>query len=147
LFEYHRTIAIRDGIWYAARVRGFKHPRIEDVPLELVFHALSDPVRLDIVRQLAATSEASCHALNAGRPKSSMSHHFRVLRDAGLVRTRTQGTSHANALRRGELDGRFPGLIDALLEAMATDDRANAEAASPDGRPLGIVDVGREAEK
>jgi DNA-binding transcriptional ArsR family regulator len=107
-------------------VRGFKHPPIEEVTLELMFHALSDPVRLDIVRQLAATPEASCHALNAGRPKSSMSHHFRVLRESGLVRTRTQGTAHANALRRIELDKRFPGLIDALLEALAAENRASA---------------------
>lgn len=105
--------------WYGAVVRGFKHPPIEDVALEHIFHALSDPVRLDIVRQLAATTEASCNALNAGRPKSSMSHHFRVLREAGLVWTRAHGTAHANALRRAELDDRFPGLIDALLGAIA----------------------------
>ena len=94
---------------------------MEQVRLEQVFHALSDPVRLDIVRRLAATAEASCHALNAGRPKSSMSHHFRVLRESGLVRTRTQGTAHANTLRRAELDERFPGLIDSLLAAMAAE--------------------------
>lgn len=96
---------------------------MEQVRLELVFHALSDPVRLDIVRQLAVTPEASCHALNAGRPKSSMSHHFRVLRESGLVRTRTQGTTHANALRRTELDERFPGLIDSLLVAMSAEQK------------------------
>jgi DNA-binding transcriptional ArsR family regulator len=91
-----------------------------------MFHALSDPVRLDIVRRLAATPEASCNALNAGRPKSSMSHHFRVLRGAGLIRTHAQGTTHVNALRRTELDARFPGLIDALLGAIAADHPANA---------------------
>jgi DNA-binding transcriptional ArsR family regulator len=109
-------------------VRGLKHPLIEEVALEHVFHALSDPVRLDIVRQLAGTPEASCNMLAAGRPKSSMSHHFRVLREAGLVRTRAQGTTHANALRRVELDDRFPGLIDALLGAMVADNRANGRS-------------------
>ena len=102
-------------------MRGFNHPPIEEVALEHVFQALSDPVRLEIVRQLASVPEANCNALTAGRPKSSMSHHFRVLREAGLVRTRTQGTAHANALRRVELDQRFPGLIAALLGAIAAE--------------------------
>ena len=92
---------------------------MEDVAVEFLFHALSDPVRLAIVRQLALTGEASCTALSAGRPKSSMSHHFRVLREAGLVTTRSEGTTHVNALRRPELDERFPGLLDALLGAIA----------------------------
>lgn len=92
---------------------------MEDVAVEFLFQALSDPVRIDIVRQLALAGEASCTALNAGRPKSSMSHHFRVLRDAGLVLTRSEGTTHMNALRRAELDARFPGLLDALLGAVA----------------------------
>ena len=104
-------------------MRGFNHPAIEDVALEQVFHALSDPLRLAIVCQLARTPEASCSELTAGRPKSSMSHHFRVLREAGLVRTRAQGTAHANALRREELDRRFPGLIDALIGSMVEDAR------------------------
>jgi len=107
-------------------VRGFKHPAIEDVALEHLFQALSDPVRIGIVRHLASVSEASCAALNGGRPKSSMSHHFRVLREAGLVRTRTQGTAHANMLRKVELDERFPGLIDALLSVFAADQPTSA---------------------
>jgi DNA-binding transcriptional ArsR family regulator len=111
-------------------VRGFNHPRIEEVALEHVFQALSDPVRLEIVRQLALVPEASCNALSAGRPKSSMSHHFRVLREAGLVRTRTQGTAHANVLRQAELDTRFPGLIAALLGAMAAEHRTGAQSRS-----------------
>ena len=98
-------------------MRGFKHPDLEDVAPEHVFQALSDPVRVEIVQRLAEGGEATCNALNGGRPKSSMSHHFRVLREAGLIRTRNEGTSHANALRREELDSRFPGLIDALLAA------------------------------
>jgi DNA-binding transcriptional ArsR family regulator len=107
-------------------VRGFKHPAIEDVALEHLFQALSDPVRIEIVRHLALVPEASCAALNGNRPKSSMSHHFRVLREAGLVWTRTQGTAHANMLRRVELDERFPGLLDALLSAIAADQPTSA---------------------
>ncbi len=85
--------------------------------LERVLYALSDPVRLSIVRQLARDGEASCSTLDRGRPKSSMSHHFRVLRDSGLVWTRTDGVTHMNALRRAELDARFPGLLAAVLMA------------------------------
>lgn len=96
-------------------MRPFKHPRIEEVELPALLHALSDPVRLDIVRRLDSGGEASCSALDGGRPKSSMSHHFRVLRDSGLVQTRPDGTSHMNSLRREEVDGRFPGLLEAVL--------------------------------
>ena len=99
------------------RMRSFKHPEIEDVAISDVLHALSDPIRLDIVRQLAHADEASCSALDGGRPKSSMSHHFRVLRDAGVIMSRNEGVSHMNRLRRDELDARFPGLLDAVLAA------------------------------
>ncbi|MFO7705812.1 MAG: helix-turn-helix domain-containing protein [Halopseudomonas sp.] len=96
-------------------MRPFKHPAANDFVLERVLYALSDPVRLEIVRQLASVPQASCGQLDGGRPKSSMSHHFRVLRDAGLVMTQGVGTTHMNSLRRTELDGRFPGLLDAIL--------------------------------
>lgn len=96
-------------------MREHVHPKIEDVALVRVLYALSDPVRLAIVRRLAAEGEASCNALDCGRPKSSMSHHFRVLREAGLVWTRNDGVTHMNALRREELDRRFPGLLATVL--------------------------------
>tara|TARA_R110000772_G_scaffold268420_1_gene395408 strand:- start:840 stop:1139 length:300 start_codon:yes stop_codon:yes gene_type:complete len=98
-------------------MRPFKHPDIDAVSLEHLLHALSDPVRMDIVRRLADEGEASCSALDGGRPKSSMSHHFRVLREAGLVWTRNDGVVHMNSLRRKELDKRFPGLMKAVLTA------------------------------
>ena len=108
-------------------MRAFKHPPIEEVSLEHLLHALSDPVRLGIVRQLAGAHEASCSALDGGRPKSSMSHHFRVLREAGLVHTRSEGPVHMNSLRKDELGGRFPGLLDSILSAaQAPHDRAAA---------------------
>jgi DNA-binding transcriptional ArsR family regulator len=98
-------------------MRTIQHPAIETVALSQVLYALSDPVRLKVVRQLARDGEATCTALDCGRPKSSMSHHFRVLRDAGLVRTRTDGPSHMNELRRNDIDRRFPGLLGAVLSA------------------------------
>jgi DNA-binding transcriptional ArsR family regulator len=98
-------------------MRTLTHPAIEDVTLSQVLYALSDPVRLSVVRQLDLGGEATCSALDGGRPKSSMSHHFRVLREAGLVRTNTDGAAHMNELRRRELDQRFPGLLAAVLAA------------------------------
>lgn len=96
-------------------MRAFKHPTLEDLTLERLLYALSDPVRLEIVRCLASVPEATCGELDGGRPKSSMSHHFRVLRDAGLVQTRSVGTTHMNSLRRDVLESRFPGLLECIL--------------------------------
>ena len=98
-------------------MRTISHPDLEQVALSQVLYALSDPVRLSVVRQLALDGEATCSELDCGRPKSSMSHHFRVLREAGLLRTRTDGPSHVNDLRREEMDRRFPGLLAAVLAA------------------------------
>lgn len=98
-------------------MRAIHHPALDEVALSQVLYALSDPVRLGVVRQLSRAGEATCSALDGGRPKSSMSHHFRVLREAGLVRTRTDGPAHMNELRRSEIEKRFPGLLAAVLDA------------------------------
>ncbi|SEL52351.1 transcriptional regulator, ArsR family [Pseudoxanthomonas sp. GM95] len=97
-------------------MRPYKHPDPSTFALERIFHALSDPARLDIVRHLDSVERATCGELEFGRPKSSMSHHFRILREAGLVHTQTAGTTHLNTLRRQELDARFPGLLGAVLK-------------------------------
>jgi DNA-binding transcriptional ArsR family regulator len=91
------------------------HPEADEIKLERVLYALSDGVRLSIVRQLAREGATSCAALNGSRPKSSMSHHFRVLRECGVVRTRSEGVTHMNELRRADLDQRFPGLLASIL--------------------------------
>jgi len=80
-----------------------------------VLHALSDPARLEIVRHLAAGSEWSCGKFDLGLSKPTLSHHFRVLREAGVVRTRPEGRKRLLSLRRDDLDARFPGLMDAVL--------------------------------
>lgn len=102
-------------------MRPYKHPAPAEFSLERFFHALSDPARLEIVRHLARVAEATCGELEFGRPKSSMSHHFRILRDAGIVHTRSSGTTHLNTLRRADLETRFPGLLDAVLVQKARD--------------------------
>jgi DNA-binding transcriptional ArsR family regulator len=98
-------------------VRDLYHPRIEDVGLPSVLHALSDPVRLEIVRYLAVVEETPCSSLHTAVSKSTMSHHFKVLREAGVTHTRANGTKRLMSLRREELEQRFPGLLDCVLQA------------------------------
>ena len=99
-------------------MRAIIHPKKDDFDLHRILHALSDPVRLSMVCRLAqAGDDLTCGALNAGRPKSSMSFHFSTLRSAGLLWTHIEGSIHLNTLRKGEVDERFPGLLDAVLAA------------------------------
>lgn len=99
-------------------MRAPPHPRIEQVALTDVMYALSDPARLRIVRALATARGAlSCTQLHGDRPKSSMSHHFKILREAGILSTVIVGKEHLNSLRTRELEKRFPGLLKAVLRS------------------------------
>jgi DNA-binding transcriptional ArsR family regulator len=101
------------------------HPEAGELRLVEILSALSDPVRLRIVSRLAgAGCELSCSAFDLPVSKSTSTHHFRVLREAGLVRQRYAGTARLNALRREELDAAFPGVLDAVLAAAAAADAA-----------------------
>jgi DNA-binding transcriptional ArsR family regulator len=94
------------------------HPERSEIELPAVLHALSDPHRLEIVRRLAQDSEPRpCGSLDFGVTKSTMTHHFRTLREAGVIRQERQGTTKLTALRREDLDTRFPGLLDAVLSS------------------------------
>ena len=93
------------------------HPSREELELPSVLHALSDPARLEIVRRLADGDEPSCGMFELALSKATLSHHFRVLREAGLVRTRVDGRKRLLSLRIDDLDARFPGLLDAVLAA------------------------------
>lgn len=84
-----------------------------------VLYALSDPLRLRIVHQLATEGDTACGTFGIRMPKSSLSHHFKVLRDAGVIDTHSEGTRRINTLRRAALDKAFPGLLDAVLAAPA----------------------------
>lgn len=99
----------------------FIHPNLNDVPLASVLHALSDPARLAIVRKLSADCQGPGLACNSASPcelpRATMSNHFNVLRNAGLIESRKQGTTVLNRLRREDVDTRFPGLLDAVLRA------------------------------
>lgn len=115
MFDSIRNMAKSVAPSYHRSMRDFKHPAPSEFVLERLLYALSDPVRMEIVRCLAGVPEASCGELDGGRPKSTVSHHFRVLREAGLVHTRNVGTTHMNSLRCEELDLRFPGLMTNIL--------------------------------
>ncbi|MCX5059343.1 MULTISPECIES: helix-turn-helix transcriptional regulator [unclassified Streptomyces] len=104
----------------ATSSRDLPHPARGDIRLEALLHALSDPMRLQIVRELAAYGdELSCSHFDLPVTKSTTTHHFRVLREAGVIRQIYRGTAKMNALRRDDLDDLFPGLLDALLAAAA----------------------------
>jgi DNA-binding transcriptional ArsR family regulator len=87
-----------------------------------VIQALADPVRLEIVRQLAGcrnNGELGCSAIQIPVSKSTASHHFKALQNAGIIGEREEGTRKFLHLRRDELDAQYPGLIDSVLRATA----------------------------
>ena len=90
-------------------------PHLDEMTLAAVMAALSDPMRVAIVRQLAAEGERTCGTFDLGISKATRSHHFRVLREAGVIHQRQEGTARLNKLRREELEARFPGLLETIL--------------------------------
>ncbi|MFI5618816.1 ArsR/SmtB family transcription factor [Streptomyces sp. NPDC051567] len=104
-------------------VRALAHPATAEIRLEGVLHALSDPVRLSIVRALAASdAELSCSHFTLPVTKSTTTHHFRVLRESGVVRQTYRGTAKLNGLRREDLAALFPGLLDSVLTAATAEE-------------------------
>jgi DNA-binding transcriptional ArsR family regulator len=93
-------------------------PTVEEISLAAVMAALSDPARLEILRVLAAEGERTCGTFDLGLSKATRSHHFKVLREAGLTHTRAVGTHRHVSLRRDDLEARFPGLLGAVLGAV-----------------------------
>jgi DNA-binding transcriptional ArsR family regulator len=89
----------------------------DTLDLATVLHALSDPIRLLIVAKLADGKEHTCGSFGLPIAKSTSSHHFRVLREAGVVQQRIDGKCRLNRLRAEQLEQRFPGLLDAVLRA------------------------------
>jgi DNA-binding transcriptional ArsR family regulator len=92
------------------------HPDKSELTLPAVLHALSDPHRLQIVRALAGSATPlRCGSFGLPITKSTATHHFRVLREAGVIEQFPDGTARLSSLRREDLDERFPGLLDAIL--------------------------------
>ncbi|MGF7233603.1 MAG: ArsR/SmtB family transcription factor [Frankia sp.] len=99
-------------------MRVLTHPDLDQVDVTAVLHALSDPVRLKIVRELA-DSGCYCGELDVPVKPATLSHHLKVLREAGLIRVHAEGSRRWHELRYSELADRFPGLVDTVLAAPA----------------------------
>jgi DNA-binding transcriptional ArsR family regulator len=103
-------------------MRPLHHPAADDITVEGILHALSDPVRVKIFTDIAqAQSAQTCSAFlevsERSVPKSTLSQHFKVLREAGLVRSERRGVEMHNTSRCEEINQRFPGLLPAIMEA------------------------------
>jgi DNA-binding transcriptional ArsR family regulator len=103
-------------------VRPLFHPSVQDVTVEAILHALSDPVRVAIFSDIAGSncSQNCSNFLNVSNkaiPKSTLSQHFKALREAGLIRSERQGVEMQNTSRCTEIEKRFPGLIAAIVKA------------------------------
>lgn len=120
-------------------MRPLFHPAMQDVTVEGVLHALSDPVRVAIFAGIATQGcPQTCSAFGMVRekpiPKSTLSQHFKVLREAGLVRSERHGVEMRNVSRCDELDERFPGLVRAIVNAYSGQAKAKCGSRRPAGR-------------
>lgn len=102
-------------------MRDHSSPADSDITLPRLLGALGDPTRLGIVRILSDGAERGWGQFSAPVAKSTLSHHLKMLREAGVTQTRQEGTRCYVSLRRDALEARFPGLLPALLSAAATD--------------------------
>ncbi|MBV6702218.1 helix-turn-helix transcriptional regulator [Kitasatospora aureofaciens] len=110
-----------------AAARVIEHPGVEDLSIQQVLEALVDPARRTVVCRLArADTHLSCGSFDLPISRSTSTHHFNVLRQAGLLRQYYVGTTKMNALRTEELEHRFPGLLTAVISA------TNTESTTPD---------------
>ena len=122
-------------------MRPLFHPSIADITVEGILHALSDPVRVAIYADIVAQEcSQNCSTFltvsDKTIPKSTLSQHFRALREAGLIRGLRRGVEVHNTSRCSEIDQRFPGLIQAIVNALAIQSKDEARAKkTPAKRP------------
>jgi DNA-binding transcriptional ArsR family regulator len=115
LYDECRTLAKGSTIVVQVSIT---HPPRAEIELSAVLHALSDPIRLRIVAGLApGGEERSCGSFDVPVTKSTCTHHFKVLREAGVIHQRQVGTTRLNTLRGDDLEARFPGLLETVLQA------------------------------
>jgi DNA-binding transcriptional ArsR family regulator len=120
-------------------MRPLVHPSIDEITVEGILHALSDPVRVAIYAEIVA-SDGSRNCSNFLKvrekdiPKSTLSQHFKILREAGLIRGERRGVEMHNTSRCSEIDSRFPGLIAAIVKAHSVQSKGKRPAAKAGGR-------------
>ena len=108
-------------------------PDCDQLDLVTILAALSDPTRLGIVATLSEVGEVSCGYLGEGATKTALSYHYAKLREAGVTWTRIEGTQRFISLRRGDLEARFPGLLDSVVTNARRDVALRTEAAPAPG--------------
>src|SRR5580704_15983636 len=116
-------------------MRPLFHPSVQDVPVEAILHALSDPVRVAIYADIVGQDcSHNCVAFSniseKPIPKSTLSQHFKILREAGLIRGERQGVEMHNTSRCAEIDKRFPGLLRALVAAYEIQSQSRVKAST-----------------
>jgi DNA-binding transcriptional ArsR family regulator len=129
MYENRRTIAFA--------MNDLPHPSAAEIELAGVLHALSDPIRLGIVVALRdCGDERRCGSFDVPVTKSTVTHHFRVLREAGIITQRQDGTARLSRLRTEDLEARFPGVLEAVLSAAAA---APAPAPAAESSPAAVA--------
>jgi len=113
-------------------MRKIHHPSKEEIELSQVLYALGDPARLAIVANLANQTGSCRDACDKNLSKSTLSHHFKILREAGIVYSEKDGACYVNTLRTRDLNDRFPGLLASVLRSSRRASRARS--ASSRGR-------------
>lgn len=99
-------------------MRELFHPSVEQLNLSTILHALGDPVRLNIIKNLAEKSETTCSCCDINMQKSALSHHFKVLRESGIINVRIEGKQRFLSIRHEELEKKFPGLLDSVIKSI-----------------------------
>ncbi|ARF80232.1 ArsR/SmtB family transcription factor [Kitasatospora aureofaciens] len=113
------------------------HPATEEIDLYDVLHALSDPTRMTIVRVLRTEPERACGTFPVDVAPSTLSHHFKVLRESGVISQREEANRRFSALRTVDLERRFPGLLDTVLAALARNEPGGGPAGEESGHEPG----------
>ncbi len=96
-------------------MRELFHPNTEQLCLSTVLNALGDPIRLQIIKNLDLQRETTCSCCKIDLPKSALSHHFKVLRESGLIHVRIDGKQRFLSIRYEDLESRFPGLLNSVI--------------------------------
>jgi DNA-binding transcriptional ArsR family regulator len=100
--------------------RPLQHPDADKIGLDGILHALADPARRSIVAKLIARGEMNCGETCGDMAPSTISHHHRILRESGLIRSEKRGVAVINSVREAEIEERFPGLLAAILQQHRT---------------------------
>ncbi|KOU53799.1 ArsR family transcriptional regulator [Streptomyces sp. WM6378] len=113
-----KTVEYERAVTSTPMSRELLHPTLDEIRLENVMKALSDPVRMHMVRELSRTTgELSGASIDVPVSKATATHHYRVLRESGVIQQNYRGTAKMSKLRRSDLDALFPGFLDAALTA------------------------------